>query len=350
MKAAILTFTYGDNYGQRLQNLAMQEYLQAYFEEVYTIRQIPVKHRFLFRTKRIIKKMLNGQYGCTLKRHQNFEDFDKRYIHYYGVPISEDTAKDFPEAQFDYYVAGSDQIWSPYSEDVNSTMFLKFAPSYKRIALSPSIAAEEVPDGKIEQYKDYFLGFHYLSSREYAGSELISNLSGKEVDTLIDPTLMFDATFWDKYERKPSMELPTNYALVYMLGSNHEKDRIDSICKEQRLELLDLMNDRRLLTLGPDSFIYLIHNAKIVFTDSYHGTIFSILHRVPFAISNRSGISFNMNSRFQTLYSKLGIQGRCLDRLDTSSLFELDFESIYGKLFHERNKFIRYFEKCIAEE
>ena len=350
MKVAILTFTYGDNYGQRLQNLAVQEILHSYFEDVYTIKQTPLEYPIGFNIKKNVKQLLSGNYCCLLMRHQNFLRFDEKYIRYYDIPIAEKTASSFPEKDFDYYIAGSDQIWSPYSEDVNSTLFLQFASPDKRIALSPSIAAEEVPTNKVELYKKYLTGFRYLSSREYTGSQLISMLSGKKVETLIDPTLMFDADFWDKYEKKPDIELQDDYALIYMLGSNQENEKIKSFCSTHKLKMVNLMKEKKYLTLGPDAFIYLIHNAKIVFTDSYHGTIFSILHRKPFVVSNRGGTSLNMNSRFQTLYCKLGIRSRSFSQLDTSAPFEIDFEGIFEKLRDERAIFREYLERCLVEE
>ena len=62
MKVAILTFTYGDNNGQRLQNLAVQEILHSYFEDVYTIKQTPLEYTIGFNIKKNVKLLLSGNY------------------------------------------------------------------------------------------------------------------------------------------------------------------------------------------------------------------------------------------------------------------------------------------------
>lgn len=74
MRCAIITFTYGDNYGQRLQNLAMQEMLKDYFDEVFTIKQIPPKKSL----KEKIKCLLNLYKKQLKKRHNSFQIFDKK--------------------------------------------------------------------------------------------------------------------------------------------------------------------------------------------------------------------------------------------------------------------------------
>lgn len=70
----------------------------------------------------------------------------------------------------------------------------------------------------------------------------------------------------------------------------------------------------------------------------------------PFVVSNRGGTSLNMNSRFQTLYCKLGIRSRSFSQLDTSAPFEINFEGIFEKLRDERAIFREYLERCLVEE
>lgn len=334
MKAGIITFTYGDNYGQRLQNLAMQEYLKRYFDEVYTIRQIESSLSF----KQKIKKLLNKDAKLKNERHQSFVSFDNSYVKYYKVPISEENSYSFPQNDFDYFVVGSDQVWSPYSSDVNSTMFLTFAPIEKRIAIAPSLACEKIPLDKIELYKSYFEGIKYISTREEKGSKLVEDIIGREVPTLLDPTLLHKQSFWDGYVKRPDISIPNKYCFCYCLGSKDDMSEIERICKSKGLEIVDMMSDKKYYTLGPCEFLYLIKNSSLVITDSYHGTIFSYIFKIPFINFKRKGTAINMNSRFETLVHKLGIDARYLYDLKDEDIFNLCFENMELNIENEIDK------------
>lgn len=344
MKIGILTFTYGDNYGQRLQNLAMQELLRDYFESVVTIPQVPYVVPLRRRIKRQIFSILQGEYYNQKLRNSAFERFDTEYIDYFNVSISERTMNTFPQNEFDYFVAGSDQIWSPYSPDVNSTMFLSFADKDKRIALSPSISSEGIPEEQKEKYKRYFEGFSFLSVREDKGAEIIKDLSGRDAAVLIDPTLMHGTSFWDKYIKEPKSMMNEKYALCYFLGTPQRAEKIDEICKKYNLNRIDILTEKEYKILGPQEFLYLIRNASVVITDSYHGCIFSCVFHVPFIMCEREGTNLNMNSRFTTLFKKLGISNRRLNEIEIENALCLNFASIDDRVEYERGLVRKYLD------
>ena len=343
----ILTFTYGNNYGQRLQNLAMQEFLKNYFYEVYTIRQAERNSSTFCQIKHAAMLLLQGQYFALRMRGNHFKKFDELYIRFYDIPIDANEVTAFPKNNFDFFICGSDQIWSPYSCDVNSTFFLTFAEKNKRIALSPSIAAEEIPQDKVTEFQEYFKGFRYISTREYSGSNLVQKLTGNIAETLIDPTLLFDSEFWSRYEKQPQKMCQGRYAVCYFLGDPSQIDRIYEICHNESLAVIDILHDKRYLSLGPDEFIYLIHNAQKVLTDSYHGTIFSIIFHIPLVLCKREGTNVNMNSRFETLFSKLGIDNKQLQNM--MSDVQVNYFEIEKNIIAERAIFEKYLQKCLAK-
>lgn len=350
MKIGIVTFTYGDNYGQRLQNLATQELLKKYADEVYTLPQKKPEKSVLSNIKQYVKLCLNRKLLTTLKRSKAFSEFDQMYIQYYKKTISEGHVPNNLKNEFDYFAVGSDQVWSPFSHDVNETMFLTFADSHQRIALSPSIASTTIPESKQEKYKKYFLGFPNLSVREDAGAQLIFELTGRKANVLLDPTLMFDESFWAKYCNKPNVELNSKYALVYFLGSSKTNSEIEKICRENNLTIINILSENKYLQLGPSEFLYLIKNASLVITDSYHGTIFSTIFETPFINIKREGASLDMSSRFDTLYSKLGITSRFLPNITKSNLLSMDFKMIKSKITAEQNKTFEYIEAVLSEK
>ena len=343
MRCAIITFTYGDNYGQRLQNLAMQEMLKDYFDEVFTIKQIPPKKSL----KEKIKCLLNLYKKQLKKRHNSFQIFDKENILYYSIPISKESADFFPEEKFDFFVVGSDQVWSPFSPDVNSTMFLTFVTPNKRIAISPSLACDNIPTEQKDKYFKYLNGIKNISTREEQGSEIVANIIGRDVPTLLDPTLVHKQKFWDNYIKETNFKIPQKYCFCYCLGSNEENSKIKELCDLFDLQVINMMTDKKYYSLGPGEFLYLIKNAELVITDSYHGTIFSYIFKVPFINFKRKGTSIDMNSRFNTLYKKMGIKPRYLYQIKEEEIFKIDFDLIDKNIENEKKQVFKFIENIV---
>lgn len=337
-KVGIITFTDGDNYGQRLQNLAVQELIREFGFEPYTIRQDKSLRKRLRFAKKKMKDFLSGMWYVKRKRHSIFLKFDKDFICYYTHSISEKCMNKFPEQDFSFFLVGSDQVWSPYSGDVNATMFLQFTDVAKRIPIAPSMACEDIPFDWRETYKRYLSDFKYLSVRETRGAELIHELVGKKAEVLIDPTLMFNGVFWEKYERKPVWLKKSDYMLCYFLGDGETKDSITELNGKYNYTVINLLKDDRCIASGPSEFIYLIHHAKVVITDSYHGSIFSLLYGVPLVIKTRKGNSVQMTSRFDTLIEKFHLK-----LLEDGTVVGSDF---YTLIDVEREKEINYLKEA----
>lgn len=339
-KVGIITFTDGDNYGQRLQNLAVQEIIKELGFEPYTIRQNKGLRKRLKIAKQGLKSFLSGTWMANCKRHIAFKRFDRTFINYYYKSISEKNMNIFPEQNFSFFVAGSDQIWSPYSDDVNATMFLWFTNKYKRISIVPSMACEEIPYELRDIYKEYLTAFKWLSVRENKGAQLIYELVGRKPEVLIDPTLMFNRDFWEKYENKPIWLKESDYLLFYFLGSRELCDSVDELKIKYCCPVIDLLEDKRYRVSGPSEFLYLIHHSKLVVTDSYHGSIFSMLYGVPFMFKERQESSLNMSSRFDTLIEKFHLTVSEDGTINTNE---------FGKLIpSEKDKEIDYLKRAFG--
>lgn len=327
-KVGILTFTYGDNYGQRLQNLAVQSTIERLGFEAFTIPQVKPRHY----------KIVNSV------RHQNFEKFDDGFVKYYVDTIGK---YKIPRglSTFDYFIVGSDQVWSPYSPDVNWSFFLKFTPSEKRISYAPSVAADDIPKNKQALYRWYLHGFKEISVRESKSEEVLREYTKVPIQTLIDPTLMFDNQFWNNYSQKPVFDLPKNYILYYSLGQMGENEEVVRFTKTMNMSLISLQSGSDYFMSGPSEFLYLISNATGVITDSYHGIIFSILYHKPVYFVPRDSNGINMQSRFDTLFDKLGVTLECCDRFPKRCI--IDYEKTNALLDGERKKTDEYLKRVL---
>lgn len=298
MKIGILTFTDGTNYGQRLQNYALQELLASYGNDVYTIKQehhYSIKHR----VKVAINSVAHIKQAVKENKRKNaFERFNNRYIKFYNHLLPENGSGNLAE-EFDLFIAGSDQIWNPNSPFVNSNMFMQFAPKQKRATYAASFSVDEIPNSKREEFSQWISEIDYVSVRELQAVKLVEKLTGKKPVLSLDPTLLLDNQKWENIVEKAesTIELPDSYIISLFLGNDYFNEEKE-IAKQTGLSLMQFKDFE---TAAPDEFLKIIKNASLILTDSYHVTIFSMLFRKPFIIFQRKSKGVSMNSRFETL-------------------------------------------------
>ncbi|MBQ8942982.1 MAG: polysaccharide pyruvyl transferase family protein [Clostridia bacterium] len=227
---------------------------------------------------------------------------------------------------FDCFVCGSDQIWSPSCFDKH--YFLDFVSDPNRmIAYAPSMSISLTGNKYIEKEIKNLTGrFKYISTREKKGAEIISKLIGKDVEIVLDPTLLLDRNEWNDIVPLSEEEgIKSDYILVYMLGNNKKHWKIiKRLSSTLKLKIrivpvfeTDLNRDGCLSEpAGPEEFIRLIRNASFVCTDSFHGMIFSVIYHKPFFVFKRFSTfdPNNQNSRVLELLNKLKLNDRLVKK------------------------------------
>lgn len=308
MRAGILTFTDGTNYGQRLQNLAVQKILQDNGYEVETFRIRNPDYGVFPLIKRSLKSIMHiKEVRQEQKRNRAFKQFNNKYISFYQKEIYSGMDCNEIEKRFDIVVAGSDQIWNPLSAWVSDINFLTFVKRKKRMSIAASFAVDDIPENKKEIFQKYLNGIDRITLREYEGAQILMKLCGRKVPVILDPTLIVDKNYWSSIARKPEKKLPDKYIVKFFLGESTYDEEIRNWASTQNFKVIDLEKGSTWYDTAPDEFVYIIQHASFVFTDSYHGTIFSILSHVEFRNYPRKGQDFSMESRFNTLYEMLNI-------------------------------------------
>lgn len=352
MKVGILTFTEGTNIGQRLQNYALQQVINSLFSEVQvlTIRQgypFNLIKRNIKNTISFFKNPIQQIRGY--KRQRKFSLFNEKYIQFYPVEMPFSANNSIFAQEFDWFVAGSDQIWNPNSPFVSKNYFLTFAKYHQRLTYAPSFSVDEIPLDKINEYKKYLQGFKHITVREDRGAEIVKKLTNVPVEVVLDPTLLLERVEYDKIKKIYSERPLEKYILALYLGDRPQND-IDVISKQIGYKVFYIEKDSE---IGPDEFLDVIDHAELVLTDSYHVTIFSIIYQRPFINFTRSGIGKTMNSRFETLYRMLNIRNRTWEYLKyhIDESMELSFSDIDLMLRNEKQRckeILRYsIEECI---
>jgi len=364
-KIGLLTFPRYYNYGTYLQMFALQTVIQniGYVCDVidydpfsplrYNITTTNKISQQLKRLGRILSNpsaaMINYKARkyqrqfeiITMKRQQLFLSFldnhinigTKKYLRY------EDLEIDPPSC--DAFVVGSDQVWNPISHFMDDSFYLAFAKRHQRVAYAPSIGLSRIPDNAMEWVKSGINGIAHLSIREEQGATLIRELTGREALVVADPTLLLTSSEWLQSFSLPSIRR-SSYVLCYFLESDsYMRERAIEIAKTNGLDLViipvnpvDVEGNNNIFNMeydvGPKEFLSLIKNASFVCTDSFHGTVFSIVFRRPFFTFRRyANLSeAALHSRISNILIKLGLEKREVgheNRL-SFSLTEMDYE------------------------
>lgn len=364
MKIAISTIIDYNNYGNRLQNFASQEVLKLLGYEVETLPQIAnynirgkIFNRGLSCLVSLNEKipLINNEKFNQYLREKKFKKFTKKYISMYKEAVCSYHDLGKLSNRYDYIITGSDQVWNynfRYNLDID---FLQFIESSKRIAYAPSFGISSIPQEYMNKYIHYLNGMKCLSVREHAGQKIIKDLTGREAEVLVDPTMMLTKEEWLNIATKPKCTPNKKFLLTYVLGNQTEDFNlfIEKLAKEKDLDVLNLLdpNDKYIHCVDPGEFIYLINNADVMVTDSFHGAVFSILMQTPFVIFERQDSNISMNSRIETLVSTFNMGSRLSRNINSvDDIFNITFEHVDDILEYERNKAIQYLKRAFEIE
>ncbi len=351
-KIGIITINDYNNYGNRLQNYAVQQYIMKYYNDVKTIKNIgylnkslSIKnklHYLLSRIKTIIIK--NERKMCFAKFNENIEETKKVFYLNGFNNLNE----------FDYLIVGSDQVWNPKIGRLTNFDLLSNIDCTNKISFSASFGISELPEQYKKKAKDALMQFKEISVREEAGKKIVEDLTGrKDVEVLVDPTMLLTAEEWDNVSNKPEQLKTDKYILNYFLGelSEKRKNEIDRIAKENGCKIINMLDSNSpFYKTGPAEFLYLEKNAFLICTDSFHACVFSILYNRPFIVFEREDNNVSMNSRIDTLLNKFHLQDRRYNNKILQEQLKCDYSNVYEILEEERKRTNEFLNKALNVE
>ena len=219
MKIGLVTLFGYSNYGNKLQNYAVQTLLEKRGHTVETIIYYPNFYKQIFIN--ICKIFAGFLHVASYRRFYNFYRFSRKFIHVRYVRDMEELSR--LSASYDLFVVGSDQVWNPYlRKKQRDFYFLQFVENEKRACIAPSFGIEEIPDEFQEMLKNYINTFPVLSSREKEGVSIIKKLVNRDAWHLIDPTMALSKKEWMTIAKV--VELPGRpYILKAFLGKTTVK-------------------------------------------------------------------------------------------------------------------------------
>ncbi|BDG67017.1 hypothetical protein ENLAB_05810 [Enterococcus innesii] len=350
-KIGIITINGNYNYGNRLQNYALEQAIYSLGYNVETIILKP-KTSFLQRLKSLktFLKNRNSDKEISFKKmidlkSKSFDEFRENYLN----NVEYDNRSELKD--FDRFIVGSDQVWNP-SWRLIDDQWLRFAPEEKRFSYAASMATDNILKSNNKKLPKYLKEMNEISVRENESVDLVKKISGKEAKVVLDPTMLISKDQYltlIKSHPKQELVIKDKYILVYSLaGLNNElNDKLKLYAKEKELKIVNIMGNyykKNHLAVGPIDFIKLINNADLVISDSFHCGVFSIIMETNFLLFNRIDGQI-MNDRISTLLSTFDLMDRIYQGGNLNKYKTIDFSDVRKKLEIEREKskeYLRY--------
>lgn len=299
------------------------------------------------------------------ERKRMFDDFARTMFHVSKVYNSK---AELGKAAHGYsaFVVGSDQLWLPSNIEADYYT-LNFVPNdVPKIALATSFGISRLPRRQARKAEQFLKRLDFCSVREQSGQHIVKELTGRDVPVVCDPTILFTAEDWADIA-KPERFVDEPYLFCYFLGNNPcqrefvKRFREKTGCKIVQLQHCDEyiktdvgFPDIAPYSVGPKEFIRLIRDAEYVFTDSFHCSVFSMLHAKRFFTFRRysSDSIVSTNGRLYSLLSLAGLEDRLLtgnEDVAECMKMRIDYASVHKKLAELRQFTKGFIENPLAE-
>lgn len=383
MKIGILTIHDSPNYGACLQCYALWKYLtnQGYNCEVIDLhrpgahpdyipskrytRCRPLAQSTLTRLKIFVKQAIRKKTkpvkyynGEAKKKFDSFNSLYRKSQSYIGPDELYNNPPDY-----DIYIAGSDQLWNPTQAYCIEPYFLTFVDGMlqKKVSFATSIGITELTISEKNNFKAWLSDFTAISVREKQAKQLLESFIGREVQQVLDPTFLLDTKEWRSISNRPVQMKP--YILYFAL---HIDENLLRYCKrlseESGLQLY-VLNQTQLepqdasyvaiKDAGPQDFIGYIADADLVITDSFHGTVFSIIMGAQNFYSYISEGN-KRGSRIEDLLELFSLKNHIIREKSFMPYKELqekkpDSKNILSVIDKEKAKSIAFLKKVVGE-
>lgn len=342
MRIALITFHNALNYGAYLQTYALQEYLCSIGHTVEIIDFQPI-YKFKGRFHKIPVLSLLSKFISKYRLKTRKNNF------YKGFPINKllklskrynslEELDHFPP-EADVYLCGSDQIWNPICvqncpPNTMNAYFLNFGPQkVLRVAYSVSFGTNLIKTEWLESNLNKIKNFDFISLREPTYQ---NKLKEYQINTYwtCDPTLLYSQVFYDKLICS-NCEINLQ-AFVFDLSGNLSKNDKDT--------LLQMYPESKFFSFGDGldfpsigKWLGLFKFSERIITDSFHGTVFSIIYKKPFLSILNKGVHSAKNVRIQSLLKIIGLDAHAVETISQDKLLLLqnnavDWDSVYNKL------------------
>ena len=297
---------------------------------------------------------------ANLRKMEKFDQFRRMHLVCTPRAYTEKSLVSAPRLEGcdpSVFVCEADVIWKwseKYGLDRGFCLDFPAAEGKRKVAYAPSLAKEPFPPDEERRFADCLRGFDALSSRERAGAEYLSRISGRGVPWLLDPTLLLQA---DDYAAIARPSGRSGYILLYTcMNANvnmvREAKRLAARTGKPLVEVGNYGINRYVFghevidDAGIEEWLDLFMKADAVVCNSFHGICFSLVFHKPFFAFKRA----EDDCRFTGICSEFGLEDRLLERdaRIPEHAADIDFAAVDGKMATHRARSMDYIRDNIV--
>lgn len=349
MKAAIITFYDAYNYGAFWQAKCLKDFINNIEDVECEILKVELRKDCLRTLKQFYyffsRKISFQKMRYEIERYRYFQKF------------SEKLNPQFMHNIYDVYIFGSDELWNIKKKKNRRNRArilwgMGLSDSSRKISYAPSVNESNEKDfDKLPSFKENVSKFNSLSARDQKSVDVLENVLGRNVKLVLDPTLLQKPEYFNNYQVMESEIERNEYLLLYVykrLITEKEINLIKSFSKEKKLKIIslgDYLNfaDESILCT-PEQFLTYYKNASYVFTNTFHGVMFSIVFRKNF------GILDSHQLKVEEAISQFGLGKLRVSDLDnTWNLDNRDMTKIWDDVYETIEKYRIESENYLVE-
>lgn len=359
----IITIHKINNYGSVLQAYALQCVCEAlgYDVEIIDYNFPNEQHKnnkfsdasdFQTKEPRLMRLLFAG---ALLKQHKGIAEFVQKYQHLSSYSYASPAMLRSLPPQYDIYITGSDQLWSPRYCNGDPAFMLHFAPdSALKISYAASVGSKCIPEELHPLYKELLGRYKYIGVREKSGIEIINDVVEKDAKMVLDPTLLLNKDEWNRIA-SPRRQVKKKYILCYFLNySFNAFPYVDELAEHMQQQTgyeivrvarpphkLKFNHVRYEVGASPEEFLALVRDAEMVLTTSFHGTAFAVNYGKPvLTIVQDKNAS---DSRQVSLMNSLGLDNHILSIVEPfptkeSAIYDVENEQRQLETLRQESK------------
>jgi hypothetical protein len=356
------------NYGGVLQAYATQKVLadKGYEAEIisfddaksvnpiYPTNLSRIKQYSVIEVVKKISEIINKKYNTGLQkklqiRYSLYKDFVKRNVSVSKI-YSDENINDIGKS-YDVFISGSDQVWNPNAVNNLYLQNFQLKEGAKRISYAASIGRDGLSKWECNIMIPLISKFDYISVREKSAKEILKrHIDSKDISVVCDPTILLPSVKWDEVACERMIQDP--YVIMYAFSEcrfiNHLIDYYRNkgikcyyipYAKNSPNSFDEKYHITPLFDVGPSQFISLIKHSEMVVTDSFHGSVFSVIYNKPFIVFERDNNNnkTSKNCRIYDLLNTLKLSNRLVTESDIPWTESIDYTTTNSIINEMRN-------------
>ena len=349
MKVGIMTFPNSTSYGAVLQMYALYSTLTAAGckTEVINYHNHYMKDEMHMSTPKNAhtKNRTIQRKVVHFKQYREFRVFEKNMEKYPRQTIHSKEDLLQINSRYSHVICGSDQVWNPDITGHDMSYFLDFCDAgTKRISYAPSFGISEFSEPFKEKIYPELTRFSAVSAREQEGKQFLENMLQREVPLVLDPTFLLDSTACAR-EEDTHFAAQKPYILYYAIKRSRELFDFSLDLARKKNSKIVVVGGNFLSNIknkqdgveyawdiSPRQWLYLVHHADCIVTNSFHGTAFSINYQKEFFVE----FSSDTNSRLRQLIQTTGLENRVIGKDTAQWDSKVDYTQVNLKLTVEK--------------